>query len=48
LGIWYILAGVALLVPRSIAEGLRVAGLIFNYTGAAASHVVVRDGPGAR
>lgn len=48
LGVWYFLAGVALLVPRRpLLKEWTYAGLIFNYRGAAASHVVMRDGVGA-
>jgi uncharacterized membrane protein YphA (DoxX/SURF4 family) len=40
-GIWYILAGVALLAPRfPRLKEWAYAGLIFNYTGAAISHLV--------
>ena len=44
LGVWYVLAGVALLAPRfpSLKEWA-YAGLIFNYTGAAASHLAAGD-----
>lgn len=45
LGTWYVLAGIALLVPRfpRIKEWA-YAGLLYNYTGAAASHLAVGDG----
>jgi len=44
LGVWYVLAGVALLAPRSPRlKEWAYAGLIFNYTGAAASHLAVGD-----
>jgi uncharacterized membrane protein YphA (DoxX/SURF4 family) len=44
LGIWYVLAGVALLVPKfARLKEWAYAGLIFNYTGAAASHLAVGD-----
>jgi DoxX-like family len=44
LGIWYFLAAIALLVPRfPLLKEWAYAGLIFNYTGAAVSHLVVRD-----
>src|ERR1700752_1374767 len=40
LGVWYISAGVALLAPRvPRLKEWAYAGLIFNYTGAAASHI---------
>jgi hypothetical protein len=44
LGIWYVLAGVALLAPRfpRLKEWAN-AGLMFNYTGAAASHLAIGD-----
>src|SRR6266700_4184118 len=42
LGVWYVLAGVALLVPKfARLKEWAYAGLIFNYTGAAASHLAV-------
>jgi hypothetical protein len=44
LGIWYGLAGVALLVPRfPRLKEWAYAGLVFIYTGAAASHLAVGD-----
>ena len=44
LGVSYVLAGVALLVPNfARLKEWAYAGLIFNYTGAAASHFAVRD-----
>jgi uncharacterized membrane protein YphA (DoxX/SURF4 family) len=44
LGVWYVLAGVALLVPKfPRLKEWAYAGLIFNYTGAAASHMAVGD-----
>ena len=47
LGIWYILAGVALLAPRfPRLKEWAYAGLVFNYTGAAASHLAVGDSAG--
>ncbi|MCQ3975224.1 MAG: DoxX family protein [Anaerolineae bacterium] len=47
IGVWYMLAGVALLVPRfPRLKEWAYAGLIFNYTGAAASHLAVGDGAG--
>jgi uncharacterized membrane protein YphA (DoxX/SURF4 family) len=48
LGVWYVLAGVALLAPRlPRLKEWAYAGLVFNYTGAVASHLAVGDGPGA-
>jgi hypothetical protein len=45
LGVWYVLAGLALLAPRSPRlKEWAYAGLIFNYSGAAASHLFVGDG----
>jgi uncharacterized membrane protein YphA (DoxX/SURF4 family) len=45
LGVWYVLAGVALLAPRfPRLKEWAYAGLFFNYAGALASHVAVRDG----
>ena len=48
IGVWYPLAGVALLVPRfpRIKEWA-YAGLVINYTGALASHMTVGDPAGA-
>ena len=48
IGVWYMLAGVALLAPRfpRIKEWA-YAGLVINYTGAAASHLAMGDGVGA-
>jgi hypothetical protein len=46
LGVSYVLAGLALLAPG--VPRLRewaYAGLVFNYTGAAVSHLAARDGP---
>jgi uncharacterized membrane protein YphA (DoxX/SURF4 family) len=44
LGISYVLAGVALLVPRfPRLKEWAYAGLVFNYTGAAASHLAIGD-----
>jgi uncharacterized membrane protein YphA (DoxX/SURF4 family) len=44
LGVWYVLAGVALLVPRfPRLKEWAYAGLFFNYTGAAASHLAAGD-----
>jgi len=48
LGIWYLLAGLALLAPRlPLLKEWAYAGLIFNYTGAAASHLAAGDGSDA-
>jgi DoxX-like family len=48
LGVWYVLAGVALLMPqRPRLKEWAYAGLVFNYTGAAASHLAAADGVGA-
>jgi DoxX-like family len=48
LGVWYVLAGLALLAPRlPLLKEWAYAGLIFNYTGAAASHAIVGDGVAA-
>jgi hypothetical protein len=48
LGVWYVLAGLALLAPRfPRLKEWAYAGLIFNYTGAAASHLAMGDGAGA-
>jgi putative NADH-flavin reductase len=45
LGAWYVLAGLALLAPHlPRLKEWAYAGLIFNYTGAAASHLVMGDG----
>ena len=44
LGVWYVLAGLALLAPRRARlKEWAYAGLIFNYTGAASSHLAVGD-----
>src|SRR5262249_1304813 len=41
LGVWYVLAGLAVLAPRfPRLKEWAYAGLVFNYTGAAASHLV--------
>ncbi len=46
LGVWYVAAGLLLLVPRlARLKEWAYAGLVFNYTGAAASHIWVGDGP---
>jgi uncharacterized membrane protein YphA (DoxX/SURF4 family) len=47
LGVWYVSAGVVLLAPRlPRLKEWAYAGLVFNYTGAAASHLWVGDGVG--
>jgi hypothetical protein len=44
LGIWYILAGLALLVPHfPLLKEWAYAGLFFNYSGALVSHLAARD-----
>jgi uncharacterized membrane protein YphA (DoxX/SURF4 family) len=44
LGVWYVLAGFALLAPRfPRLKEWAYAGLIFNYTGAVASHLAAGD-----
>ena len=46
LGAWKLPCAVALFVPRfSRLKEWAYAGAFFNYTGAAASHVLVGDGP---
>jgi hypothetical protein len=48
LGVCYALAGLALLAARlPRLKEWAYAGLFFNYTGAAASHLFVGDGAGA-
>jgi len=45
IGVWYVFAGVALLVPGfPRLKEWAYAGLLFNYTGALASHLAVGDG----
>jgi len=45
LGVWYVSAGVVLLAPRlPRLKEWAYAGLVFNYTGAAASHIWTGDG----
>src|SRR4029453_12717049 len=45
LGVWYISAGLILLAPRlPRLKEWAYAGLVINYTGAAASHIAVGDG----
>jgi uncharacterized membrane protein YphA (DoxX/SURF4 family) len=45
LGVWYVLAGVALLAPRfPRLKEWAYAGLVFTYTGAVASRLAVGDG----
>jgi hypothetical protein len=47
LGVWYVLVGPALLAPRfPRLKEWAYAGLVFNCTGAAASHLAVGDGAG--
>jgi uncharacterized membrane protein YphA (DoxX/SURF4 family) len=47
LGVWYVSAGVVLLAPRlPRLKEWAYAGLVFNYTGAAASHIWVGDDAG--
>ncbi|MCE7872777.1 DoxX family protein [bacterium CPR1] len=47
IGVWKLLGAVAVLVPRfPRLKEWAYAGLIFNYTGAAASHLAVGDGAG--
>jgi hypothetical protein len=49
IGVWYTLAGVALLVPRfPRLKEWAYAGLIINYTGAAAAHIAAGDPIGAQ
>jgi uncharacterized membrane protein YphA (DoxX/SURF4 family) len=44
ISIWYVLAGMALVAPRfPRLKEWAYAGLVFNYTGAIASHVAVGD-----
>jgi uncharacterized membrane protein YphA (DoxX/SURF4 family) len=44
LGVWYVGAGVALLAPRLVRlKEWAYAGLVINYTGAAASHIWTGD-----
>jgi hypothetical protein len=44
IGVWYVLGGVALLVPRfPRLKEWAYAGLVFIYTGAVASHLAVGD-----
>lgn len=48
IGVWYTLAGVALLAPRfPRVKEWAFAGLVINYTGAAASHLAMGDPVGA-
>ena len=48
LGVWYTLAGIALLVPGfPRLKEWAYAGLVFNYTGAAASHFAAGDNVGS-
>jgi uncharacterized membrane protein YphA (DoxX/SURF4 family) len=44
IGVWYVLGGVALLIPRfPRLKEWAYAGLVFIYTGAVASHLAVGD-----
>jgi uncharacterized membrane protein YphA (DoxX/SURF4 family) len=46
--VWYVCAGIALLLPRfPRLKEWAYAGLIFNYTGAAASHFATGDNAGS-
>jgi uncharacterized membrane protein YphA (DoxX/SURF4 family) len=46
LGVWYVLAGIAVLTPRfPRLKEWAYAGPVFNYTGAVASHLAVGDRP---
>jgi hypothetical protein len=48
MGAWKVPGAVALLVPRAPRlKEWAYAGAVFTYTGAAASHLAVGDGPGA-
>ena len=48
IGVWYVCAGLALLWPRfPRLKEWAYAGLVFNYTGAAASHFAVGDNAGS-
>jgi uncharacterized membrane protein YphA (DoxX/SURF4 family) len=48
LGVWYTLAGLAVLAPRlPRLKEWAYAGLVINYSGAAASHLSAGDGAGA-
>jgi uncharacterized membrane protein YphA (DoxX/SURF4 family) len=48
LGVWYMLAGLAVLLPGlPRLKEWAYAGLVFNYTGATASHLVMGDGAGS-
>ena len=48
IGVWKVPGAVALLVPRAPRlKEWAYAGAVFTYTGAAASHVAVGDGPDA-
>jgi hypothetical protein len=47
LGIWKILAGITLIVPRfQLLKEWAYAGIVFNLTGAVASHIAIGDGIG--
>ena len=48
IGVWYVCAGIALLWPHfPRLKEWAYAGLVFNYTGAAASHFAVGDSAGS-
>jgi uncharacterized membrane protein YphA (DoxX/SURF4 family) len=48
IGVWYVCAGIALLLPHFLRlKEWAYAGLVFNYTGAAASHFAVGDNAGS-
>jgi uncharacterized membrane protein YphA (DoxX/SURF4 family) len=48
IGVWYVCAGIALLLPHfPRLKEWAYAGLVFNYTGAAASHFAVGDNAGS-
>ena len=48
IGVWYVCAGIALLLPRfPRLKEWAYAGLVFNYTGAAASHLAAGDNAGS-
>ncbi len=48
MGVWKVLGAVAVLAPRSPRlKEWAYAGMVFNLTGAAASHLAVGDGAGA-
>ena len=48
IGIWKVLGIIAILIPKfKLLKEWAYAGLIFNYTGAAISHLVMGDGSGS-